>query len=85
MNATELRGRRGHATTPNEVLALIDRIDGLDHYHLLHAARADLLHRLGRATEAAAAYRRTHELTTNPADRRLLAGRLHNPDVLESR
>ena len=30
----------------------------LDDYHLLHAARADLLRRLGRAEEAAAAYRR---------------------------
>jgi RNA polymerase sigma-70 factor (ECF subfamily) len=57
-------------------LALIDRIEGLDHYHLLHAARADLLRRLDRRHEAAAAYRRAHELATNPADRRFLAGRL---------
>jgi RNA polymerase sigma-70 factor (ECF subfamily) len=64
------------ATSPDEGLALIDRIDGLDCYHLLHAARADLLRRLGRAGEAAAAYRRAHELAINPADRRFLAGRL---------
>lgn len=73
------------ATTPHEGLALIDRIDGLDRYHLLHSARADLLRRLGRTVEAASAYRRAHELATNPADRRFLAGRLHDLDVTESR
>jgi RNA polymerase sigma factor (sigma-70 family) len=61
---------------PAAGLALIDGIEGLDRYHLLHAARADLLRRLGRTDEAAAAYRRAHELATNPADRRFLAGRL---------
>jgi predicted RNA polymerase sigma factor len=73
------------ATTPDEGLALMDRIDGLDRYHLLHAARADLLRRLGRSAEAASAYRRAHELAPNPADRRFLAGRLHDLDVTESR
>lgn len=72
------------ATTPEEGLALIDRIDGLDRYHLLHASRADLLRRLDRTEEAASAYRRAHELATNPADRRFLAGRLHDLDVTES-
>ncbi|WP_414945559.1 RNA polymerase sigma factor [Amycolatopsis sp. cmx-11-32] len=64
------------ATTPDEGLALIDRIEGLDGYHLLHAARADLLRRLGRTDDAVAAYRRAHELATNPADQRYLAGRM---------
>jgi RNA polymerase sigma factor (sigma-70 family) len=64
------------ATTPAEGLALIDRIDGLEGYHLLHAARADLLRRLGRADEAAAAYRRAHDLATTPADQRYFAGRI---------
>ncbi|MGW5741006.1 RNA polymerase sigma factor [Amycolatopsis sp. NPDC003861] len=64
------------ATTPAEGLALIDRIDGLDGYHLRHAARADLLRRLGRTGDAVAAYRRAHELATNPADQRYLAGRV---------
>ncbi|TNC18879.1 RNA polymerase sigma factor [Amycolatopsis alkalitolerans] len=73
------------ATTPDEGLALVDRIDGLDRYHLLHATRADLLRRLGRTVEAASAYRRAHELATNPADRRFLAGRLHDLDLPESR
>jgi RNA polymerase sigma factor (sigma-70 family) len=73
------------ATGPDEGLALIDRIDGLDRYHLLHAARADLLRRLGRTAAAAAAYRRAHELAINPADRRFLARRLHDLDAQESR
>jgi RNA polymerase sigma factor (sigma-70 family) len=67
------------ADGPQAGLELIDRIEGIDDlqgYHLLHAARADLLRRLGRLREAAAAYRRAHELALNPADRRFLAGRL---------
>ncbi|GLZ35135.1 RNA polymerase subunit sigma-24 [Lentzea sp. NBRC 105346] len=56
-------------------LALIDEISDLDHYHLLHAARADLLRRLDRLDEAADAYRRAQSLATDPADRRFLAGR----------
>lgn len=73
------------ATGPDEGLALIDRIDGLDQYHLLHAARADLLRRLGRTAAAAAEYRRAHELAINPADRRFLARRLHDLDMKETR
>jgi RNA polymerase sigma-70 factor, ECF subfamily len=57
-------------------LALVDRLDGLDGYHLLHAARADLLRRLDRREEAAAAYRRALELTTNEAETRYLGRRL---------
>jgi RNA polymerase sigma-70 factor (ECF subfamily) len=72
------------ATSPADGLALIDRIEGLDRYHLLHAARADLLRRLGRTTQAAAAYQRAHELATNAADRRFLAGRLLALDGAES-
>src|SRR5215207_9502351 len=53
-------------------------IDGLDlpGYHLFHAARADLLARLGRTGEARAAYRRALELATNPAERTFLTGRV---------
>ncbi|SEP54359.1 RNA polymerase sigma factor [Amycolatopsis saalfeldensis] len=72
------------ATNPAEGLVLLDRIDGLDNYHLLHAARADLLRRLGRTEAAAAAYRRAHELAANPADRRFLAGRLRTLDTPEA-
>jgi RNA polymerase sigma-70 factor (ECF subfamily) len=73
------------AAGPEEGLALIDRIDGLDRYHLLHAARADLLRRLGRTAAATAAYRRAHELAANPADRRFLARRLRELDIQEPR
>jgi RNA polymerase sigma-70 factor (ECF subfamily) len=48
----------------------------LAEYHLLHAARADLLRRLGRRTEAAAAYERALTLATNEPERAFLARRL---------
>jgi RNA polymerase sigma-70 factor (ECF subfamily) len=48
----------------------------LEDYHLFHAARADLLRRLERHEEAAAAYRRALELTRNELERRFLAERL---------
>ena len=57
-------------------LALVDRLDGLEEYHLLHAARADLLRRLDRRDEAAAAYRRALELAGNDAESRYLERRL---------
>jgi len=57
-------------------LALVERLDELDGYHLLHAARADLLRRLDRRDEAAAAYRRALELTANEAESRYLERRL---------
>ncbi len=69
---------------PAAGLALLDRIEGLDHYHLHHAARADLLRRLGRPAEAAAAYRRAHDLAANPADRAFLAARLTELGTLRS-
>jgi RNA polymerase sigma-70 factor, ECF subfamily len=59
-----------------EGLALLDAIDGLEQYHLLHAARADLYRRLDRRDDAAAAYRRALELTTNEAESRYLRRRL---------
>ncbi|HKQ03165.1 MAG TPA: RNA polymerase sigma factor [Actinomycetes bacterium] len=52
----------------------------LDSYHLLHAARGDLLRRLGRAPEAAAAYRRALELATNPVEQAFLTHRLAEVD-----
>lgn len=48
----------------------------LHRYHLFHAARADLLRRLDRLDEAAAAYRRALDLTGNEVERRFLEGRL---------
>ncbi len=60
-------------------LALVDglRATGqLDEYPYLHSTRADLLRRLGRSPEAAAAYRRALELTENEPERAFLERRL---------
>jgi RNA polymerase sigma-70 factor (ECF subfamily) len=48
----------------------------LDAYHLFHAARADLLRRLGSAAEAAKSYKRTLALVSNESERRYLERRL---------
>ena len=62
---------------PQTALALIDGLaDELNGYHLLHAARADLLRRIGYATEAAKSYRRALALVTNDSERRFLERRL---------
>jgi RNA polymerase sigma-70 factor (ECF subfamily) len=62
---------------PDRGLALIDGLAGaLDGYHLFHSARADLLRRLGREEESAAAYSRALELAPEGADRRFLERRL---------
>jgi RNA polymerase sigma-70 factor, ECF subfamily len=55
----------------------------LEHYYLFHAARADLLRRLNRMTEAAAAYSRALDLTTNRVEQQYLRRRLG--DVSRSR
>ena len=52
-------------------LALLDELD-LDGYHLFHAARAELLARLGRSSEAVDAFDRARALTSNGAERALL-------------
>jgi RNA polymerase sigma-70 factor (ECF subfamily) len=52
-------------------LALVDELD-LDHYHPFHATRADLLWRLGRNTEAAAAYERAAAMAPTDAERDFL-------------
>lgn len=61
---------------PAPALTLVDELAvdeaALEGYHLFHAVRADLLARLGRTGEAAAAYARAVELATNPAERDLL-------------
>ena len=60
-------------------LSLIDEIlasGDLDDYHLLHAARADVLRRAGSYDEAAKDYERALGLVTNESERRFLARRL---------
>jgi RNA polymerase sigma-70 factor, ECF subfamily len=61
---------------PEAGLTAIDAIEGLDDYHPLHGARADLLRRLDRDAEAAAAYERALALAPNPVERRFLERRL---------
>ena len=59
---------------PAAALAAVDPLD-LAGYHLFHAARADLLRRLGRFEEAAAAYDEAAALAANAAERRFLQER----------
>jgi RNA polymerase sigma-70 factor (ECF subfamily) len=64
---------------PQAGLALIDALAAggeLDGYHLLHAARADLLRRLGNSAKAAVAYTQALALATNDSERRFLKRRL---------
>ncbi|MFC4081404.1 RNA polymerase sigma factor [Amycolatopsis samaneae] len=56
---------------PAVALALVDELD-LPKFHLFHAIRADLLHRLGRDTEAARAYDTAIDHAGNAAERDLL-------------
>jgi RNA polymerase sigma-70 factor (ECF subfamily) len=69
----------GELEGPAAGLAALEGLD-LDGYHLYHAARADLLERLGRVDEATDAYDRAAALTTNDAERRLLHGRRRSLD-----
>jgi RNA polymerase sigma-70 factor (ECF subfamily) len=64
------------ADGPEAGLELVDAIDGLDGYHLWHSARADLLRRLDRHEEAAAAYERALELAPSDVERGFLRRRL---------
>jgi RNA polymerase sigma-70 factor, ECF subfamily len=66
------------ADGPRPALALIDKLVAsgeLAGYHLLHAARADLLRRIGNSAEAAKSYTRALELVTNESERRFLERR----------
>jgi RNA polymerase sigma-70 factor (ECF subfamily) len=60
-------------------LALVEAVAAsgqLEEYPYLHAARADLLRRLGRLEEAGAAYSRARSLTANAAEQDFLDRRL---------
>ncbi|MEP6807335.1 MAG: DUF6596 domain-containing protein, partial [Chloroflexota bacterium] len=63
----------GPAAALDEIEPLAARLDG---YHLFHAARGELLRRLGRLDDAQQADRRALSLTDNPAERQLLESRL---------
>jgi len=67
------------ADGPQAALSLIDNLaasSDLDEYHLLHAARADFLRRLGSSSEAAQSYERALAFVTNERERRFLERRL---------
>ena len=67
------------AEGPRAGLAMIDRLaaeDDLSDYHLLHAARADLLRRLALFEESAKSYMQALALVTNDSERRYLERRL---------
>ncbi len=73
----------GMADGPTAGLAMLDELAAsgeLAGYHLLPAARADLLRRLSRTAEAAAAYRDALMLATTETERRYLRGRLAELD-----
>jgi len=70
----------GEVHGPAAALALLDQLD-LDNYYPFHATRADLLRRLDRQSEAAAAYARAAALAPTEAERDFLSrgGRSQRP------
>jgi RNA polymerase sigma-70 factor (ECF subfamily) len=59
-----------------EGLGRIEALGSLDRYYLFHAARAEILRRLGRGVEAVAAYREALRLATNSVEREYLERRI---------
>src|SRR5262249_43695318 len=77
--ALDRGGAVAMARGPAAGLDVLDGLAGedvLQQLHLYHSARADLLGRVGRRDEGAAAYRRALELATTAAERRFIARRL---------
>lgn len=72
---------------PERGLTLIDEIGAtgsLSEYHLFHAARADLLRRLGATAAAVEAYERALELARNPIEQNYLRRRIAELDLAPS-
>lgn len=75
------------ADGPNEGLLLVDELEAegsLSDYYLLPATRADLLRRLGRAEEAAAAYRCAIGMAPSDPERRFMLRRIAEIDAQQS-
>jgi RNA polymerase sigma-70 factor (ECF subfamily) len=71
------------AEGPRAALTIIDSLAAegdLENYHLLHAARADLLRRIGSREEAASSYTRAIALATNERERSFLERRLRETE-----
>lgn len=64
------------ADGPLHGLKLLERLEGLDDYHLYWSAKAELMVRAGRRAEAVPSFERALELATNEAERAHLARRL---------
>jgi len=67
------------AQGPRAGLDILDELESsseLENFHLFHAARAELLRRMGSSAEAAVSYNRALALTSNESERRYLARRL---------
>ena len=76
LNAVVALGMASGIPHALEGIARIEARGDLARYHLLPAAKADLLRRLGRPADAAQAYRAALALVTNPAERRYLQKRV---------
>jgi RNA polymerase sigma-70 factor (ECF subfamily) len=63
------------ADGPQAGLAMLEQLDGVQDYHLFHAARGELLLRADRHMDAATAFDRAATLTDNPAEQRHLVRR----------
>ncbi len=64
------------AEGPLRGLEIVERLTGLERYHLWHSTRAELLNRLGRSEEATAAYSRALELAPSETERTFLRSRV---------
>lgn len=76
LNAAAAHGMATDLTQALDGIARLEAGGALARYHPLHAAKADILRRLGRLEEAAGAYRLALALVTNAAERRFLEKRL---------
>jgi RNA polymerase sigma-70 factor, ECF subfamily len=63
-------------------IEILARNGSLEEYHLLHAARADLLRRIGSHEQAAHNYRRALALVNNESERRYLEKRLRSLELI---
>jgi len=84
LNRAVALGERDGAEAGLAALEAASNAGGLDAYHLAHAARAELLRRLGRTDAALAAYERALALTAQPAEQRFLRRRLERLGAGES-
>jgi RNA polymerase sigma-70 factor (ECF subfamily) len=66
----------GERDGPGAGLVAVDGVAGLERFHLWHAARAEMLARLGREADAAGAYRAALGCGPSEAERRFLRRRL---------